>query len=156
VRARSPYRGRAPRRLRSELGQAAVEFALVLPLFLALVCSVVEFSRLYYVRLTVRDVTLQATRLAATGRQLNDAVTGKPLTRAASIQRAIRSESGALRVGIDSISINPADGGAPGQVVQVRVFYRYEFMLAPLRQLIPSGPFYFSVGSSMKNEPVFD
>ena len=56
----------------------------------------------------------------------------------------------------DSIKVNPADGGKPGEVVQVRVFYQYKFTLLPLKKMLPTSPFYFSVGSSMKNEPVFD
>jgi hypothetical protein len=41
-------------------------------------------------------------------------------------------------------------------VVQVRVFYQYGFTLAPLRELLPGSPIYFSVGTTMKNEPVLN
>ena len=133
-----------------------VEFALVVPLFLAVICGIVEFSRLYYTRLTVRDITLDATRFAVTGQKLTDETTGDPMTRAASIRSLITTRASDLKVKVDSIRIDPSDGGKPGDVVQVRVFYGYTFTLAPLNGLLPSSPFYFSVGSSMKNEPVFD
>ncbi|MBW3630613.1 MAG: pilus assembly protein [Gemmatimonadetes bacterium] len=147
---------RLPPRLRCELGQSAVEFALVVPLFLAMICGIVEFSRLYYVRLTVREITQEATRFAVTGQQLTDPATGKPMPRAASILGVIQKSADDRRVTVDSVRINPTDGGKPGEVVQVRVFYNYSFTLAPLRTLLPTTPFYFSVGSSMKNEPAFN
>ena len=147
---------RLPARLRCELGQSVVEFALVVPVFLAMICGIVEFSRLYYVRLTVRDIAQEATRFAVTGQQLPDPVTGKLMPRAASINGVVRKSAEDRRVSVDSVKINPADGGKPGEVVQIRVFYQYQFTLAPLRKLLPTAPFYFSAASSMKNEPVFE
>jgi Flp pilus assembly protein TadG len=132
-----------------------VEFALVVPLFIALICGIVEFSRLYYVRLTIRDITQEAARFAVTGQQLPDPVTGKLMLRSNSIQSLITARATANNVTVDSVKINPADGGKPGEVVQVRVFYQYKFTLAPLQKMLPTDPMYFSVGSSMKNEPVF-
>jgi hypothetical protein len=82
-------------------------------------------------------------------------VTGKPFTRAASVQALIRMRADSLRVRLDSISVNPPDGGGPSQVVTVRVFYQYSFSLVPLRKLVSMSPMSFSVGSSMRNEPVF-
>jgi Flp pilus assembly protein TadG len=136
-------------------GASVVEFALVTPLFFALVCGIVEFSRLYYVRLTVRDITVEATRFAVTGRQLNDPMSGQPMTRAASIRQLIKDRAKSRLVTVDSVVINPSDGGQPGDVVQIRAFYNYQFSLAPLRGIAPQGVTKYSVGSSMKNEPVF-
>lgn len=156
MRARPPFSARLPARLRCELGQSVVEFALVVPLFVAMVCGIVEFSRLYYVRLTVRDIAQEATRFAVTGQTLSDPATGEEMARAASIQSLVRAQASERKVSVDSIRLDPADGGGPGDVVQVRVFYQHRFTLAPLQRMLPTSPSYFSVGSSMKNEPLFD
>jgi Flp pilus assembly protein TadG len=155
VRLHSRLSGHFLAKLRCELGQSAVEFALVVPILLALICGIVEVSRLYYVRLSIRDVTLEATRFAVTGRTLINPATGQPFTRAASVARLIRIRTDSLKVALDSISINPADGGKPSEVVTIRVFYKYAFSLAPLRNIVSTSPMSFSVASSMKNEPVF-
>lgn len=58
------------RRLRRhdpERGAAAVEFALVLPLFLLLVFGIVDFSRAFNVQLTVSDAAAEGARALATG-----------------------------------------------------------------------------------------
>ena len=61
------------RRLRRhdpERGAAAVEFALVLPLFLVLVFGIVDFSRAFNVQLTVSDAAAEGARALATGATL--------------------------------------------------------------------------------------
>jgi Flp pilus assembly protein TadG len=58
------------RRLRRhdpERGAAAVEFALVLPLFLLLVFGIVDFSRAFNVQLTLSDAAAEGARALATG-----------------------------------------------------------------------------------------
>ncbi|HUP90315.1 MAG TPA: TadE/TadG family type IV pilus assembly protein [Longimicrobiales bacterium] len=136
-------------------GAGVVEFALAVPFFFILTCGIVEVSKLFYTRLSARDITLEATRFAATGQQLNDPLTGLPLARAASVRKLIKDRAHARRIIVDSVAINPADGGLPGQLVQVRVFYAYKYSLAPLRGIAASRPLMYSVGSTMKNEPLF-
>ena len=48
-------------------GAAAVEFALVAPLFLLLVFGVVDFSRAFSIQLTLSDAAAEGTRTLATG-----------------------------------------------------------------------------------------
>lgn len=49
------------KRVKSEQGQAMVEFALVLPLLLAILCGIIDFGWLFYNQLNVDD----ASRIAA-------------------------------------------------------------------------------------------
>ncbi len=50
--------------------------------------------------------------------------------------------------------IIPADGGAPQEVVQVRVQYEYHFLFTPMGDLL-SPLKNIVVTTAMKNEPAF-
>ena len=54
-----------PNLLRDKRGQAMVEFALVLPLFLLLVCGIIEFGVLYNAQLTLEQDAREGARYAA-------------------------------------------------------------------------------------------
>jgi Flp pilus assembly protein TadG len=58
---------RRMRRHHPERGAAAVEFALVLPLFLLLVFGIVDFSRAFNIQLTLSDAAAEGVRTLATG-----------------------------------------------------------------------------------------
>ena len=49
---------------RIEKGQALVEFALVLPLLLALLCGIVDFGWLYYNQITLNNAAREGARYA--------------------------------------------------------------------------------------------
>lgn len=50
--------------LKSEKGQALVEFALVLPLLLALLCAIIDFGWLYYNQITLNNAAREGARFA--------------------------------------------------------------------------------------------
>ena len=50
--------------LRADKGQAMVEFALVLPLLLALLCGIVDFGWLYYNQITLNNAAREGARYA--------------------------------------------------------------------------------------------
>ncbi|MBQ6711114.1 MAG: pilus assembly protein [Clostridia bacterium] len=50
--------------VRSEKGQAIVEFALVLPLLLALLCGIIDFGWLYYNQITLNNAAREGARYA--------------------------------------------------------------------------------------------
>ena len=52
------------RLFRSEKGQAMVEFALVLPLLLALLCGIIDFGWLYYHQITLNNAAREGARYA--------------------------------------------------------------------------------------------
>lgn len=49
---------------RSEKGQALVEFALVLPLLLTLLCGIIDFGWLYYNQITLNNAAREGARYA--------------------------------------------------------------------------------------------
>ncbi len=139
---------------RRQSGAVIVEFLFAIPIVLFLFFGIFELGRHYYTRLTLRHAVAEAARFAVTGRTLDDPDTGDPMTRAESIQLVIQQSAQNLGVDIAQIVIIPADGGAPEEVVQVRVQYEYAFLfqpiddvLSPLKDIV--------VTTVMKNEPAF-
>ena len=51
--------------LRSDEGASAVEFALIAPLFFALICSMIDFARAYNVQLTLTEAAREGVRPVA-------------------------------------------------------------------------------------------
>ena len=49
---------------RTEKGQAMVEFALVLPFLLALLCGIIDFGWLYYNQITLNNAAREGARYA--------------------------------------------------------------------------------------------
>ena len=62
-------------RWRSERGAAAVEFALVVPVLLALLLGIVEFGRAYNVQISVTHAARETARHMAIHQEWGDAVT---------------------------------------------------------------------------------
>ena len=92
-------RPRFQRLTRCDAGQAAVEFALALPVLLLLLFGVIECGRLFYTRLTARNITLEATRFAVTGQP------GSEATRAESVRQLVYQKAASLKI--------PAGGSGP-------------------------------------------
>lgn len=106
------------RREEGERGAAAVEFALVLPLLLALILGVVEVGRGWDAKLALTGAAREGARAAATGEDVAGAV------RAA----AGSLDAGAIRVVAPSV---PCDLARPtlGQQVAVEATYPYTWEL---------------------------
>lgn len=109
-------RKRAERREgEGERGQAIVEFALVLPLFLVLLFALVDFGRGYQAWLQVTNAAREGARVGA--------VRGS----ASEIESRVRAAAGSLDQGRLSVSTSNAQG-APGGSVVVRVSYAFSFI----------------------------
>ncbi len=59
-------------RLRNEGGQAIVEFALVLPILMAILLGIIQFGIIFNNYITLTDATRAGARKAAVSRFLND------------------------------------------------------------------------------------
>lgn len=135
----------------SRSGQALVEFTMVLPLLLMLFFGIMEFGIYFYTRISLRHVVRESARFAITGNVLNDS-TGTPMTRAKSVERMILTGAPSVQLTPANITMTPADGGGPGQVVRIDVQYPYTAKLPPFSLLFPHGQLMIKVGTVTRNE----
>ena len=148
-------RGVIRRLTRNVAGQGLVEFILVVPVFMTLFFGIFEFSRYYTTRLRIRTAVAEGTRYATTGNFLTDADSGDPLSRAVSIRETILANVGHFGVTSDNITLDPADGGGPEDVVTVTVDYEYQVATPVMEHVFGDGVLDFTVSTSMRNEPFF-
>jgi len=141
---------------RSTSGQSLAEFALVLPVLLLVFMGIFEFGRFYYTRLTLQHAVREATRYAITGQTQTDPETGEPISRANSIVNVILANTATLHVDLDGISIDPADGGGPEEIVRVRVDFGYDFEMPLVKDLLPESGVTLSYETAMRNEPFYE
>jgi Flp pilus assembly protein TadG len=104
-------------RLRNEEGQGIVEFALVLPVLLALVLGIVQFGITFNNYLTITDATRVGARKAAVSRFLGDSGAA---ARTATYSAASGLDPARLVVDIQSTSWT-----TPGADVTVTATYPY-------------------------------
>jgi Flp pilus assembly protein TadG len=135
-------------------GSALVEMALVTPLLLILFSAMFEFGRMFHTRLTARHAVIEATRYAVTGNQLTDPDTGDPIDRATSIKQILAERAYTLPVVPDAVTITPADGGGPEEVVTVTLTYTYDYAMPGFMDVLPAVQ--FTVAAAMRNEPYFE
>ena len=128
---------------------------MALPLVLLLLAGIFEFGRHFYTRLTIRHAVAEAARFAVTGQTLVDPTTGQPMSRSTSIVQVIVDKAADLDVDLTSISLNPPDGGGPGEIVQIDATCRYTFTLAPIAKFFGNGFVDFTVSTAVINEPAF-
>ena len=133
-------------------GQAPVEVALGTVVSVVFLLFAIEFGSHFYARFAVRNQVAQAATVAASGRTLVDPESGAPLSRAESAIYLIESSVGSTPVELESVSIDPEDGGVPGDLVQIRARYRFDFLAASLVEPFVPGSLIFTVTSIVKNQ----
>ena len=154
------------RPVRNGKGVSVVEFALVLPLLLGLVFSIIDFGLYFFIQHTVQFATREGVRLALVGRTLNDAA-GDPLSREASIIKKINDEAsivispGALQISIYPVGAdysdpvgwqNIKDAGQPGAFMRVRTRYDYKFITPLLGVMVRGGKLPVRAQATYRNE----
>ena len=147
---------RLSRILRDTLGQSVAEFAIVLPLLLTTFFGIFEFGRYYYTRISLQHAVREATRFAVTGNVLIDDESGDPLSRPNSIIRVIVENTSNIDVDLENVTITPADGGGPEDIVRVAVEFRYDLKLPFLRNIVPNGHIDLTYSTAMRNEAFYE
>jgi hypothetical protein len=133
-------------------GQALIEFALVIPIVLFVFLGIFDFGRFYFTRLTLQHAVSEAARFAVTGKVLPDPE-GNPMSRVQSMIAVISKQARALDVDVERVTIDPGDGGGPGDVVSISAEFTFQFIVPLLSALVPDGEVEFRVSTAMKNEP---
>lgn len=116
--------------LRNENGQAAAEFALVLPILAALVLAIAQFGIAFNNYLTITDAARAGARKAAVGRFANDPV--------ADATAVVRASAAGLDQSQLPVTVTAApDWATPGNEVTVTV--KYPFSIDILGWTVKSG-----------------
>ena len=126
----------------------------MIPMVLLLFMGIFEVSSYFYTRLTLRHSVMEASRFAVTGSRVADEASGDTLSRAASIAEIYRRAAPTVPVDLERLTIDPPDGGQPGEIVTVAATYSYDFSLPLVDQFFPDG-LEFTVTTAMRNEPSF-
>jgi len=125
-------------------GQSLVEFALVMPLFLILLFSIVDFGMGLRAWITITNSAREAARLGAVG-----------ATQANIQQRAATTSDGLVGAGAVTVTgcVNCGSGGHSGDEVTVTVPYDYQY-ITPLGNFVQgiTGALHFSATSKMRLE----
>jgi Flp pilus assembly protein TadG len=113
----TPHRNHT--KIRSQKGQAAVEFALVAPLLFALLLAIIQGGIAFHNYITVTDAARAAARKAITAR-ISDVTP-------ADIATAAKNAAGDLNAANVNVTVNPTNPSlAPGgSTVTVTVTYPY-------------------------------
>ena len=122
---------RIRKRIRQENGQGMVEFAMVLPILMAVMLGIVQFGIIFNNYETLTDASRVAARRAATSRFIGD--------NGASAVTAAKSAAGNLdqsKLGIDISSCAPGtypcatqDWTTPGNEVTVKLTFPYSIKI---------------------------
>lgn len=111
---------------KGERGQAMVEFALVLPIFLLVVFAIVDFGMGFHAWITVTNASREGARIGVVGAD------------AATIEAKVRSTAASLNHDeyLTVVVTNAVDqGGDPGESVSVTADYDYH-LITPLSSIM--------------------
>ncbi len=126
--------------LRSQRGQAVVEFALILPILLLLVFGIIEFGRIFYSYLEVTQAAREGARLGAVGGSDQEIVA------------LVRD----VAVGLDDeriqVKIEPLEEQrSRGDSLRVEVSYHLPLVVPIITELLPN-PFPLTAVATMRVE----
>jgi Flp pilus assembly protein TadG len=141
---------------KKEHGQVIVEFTFIALLFFTLIFAIVEFSHLFYTRLTVQHALREAGRLMITGQGTS---LTNPNARVQAIQQKFCDQliGTALSCANVNFTVTCAGGctqagGGPNQSVTLTVTFAKSWF-TPIFNNFMGGPLTLSVSSTWKNEP---
>ena len=138
-------------------GNALTEFALIFPLFVLMLCAVVDFSRLFYTQTTLQNAVRQGGRYASTGNHQPDPQhSGQTLSRIDSIK--LVTQQAAIGLSTTNVQVSSAVGGSgsaggPGDTVTVSLTSNVQLLTPIIGSFFTNGVYTFTVKASYQNEP---
>jgi Flp pilus assembly protein TadG len=138
-------------------GNAIVEFAIVVPVFLLLILACIELAYIFNVQLTLQNSVRTAGRYAITGNHLPDPLhSGLNLSRVASITQI--AQQAACGLSVSGITISSAVGGSgnaggPGDTVTISVTSKVPIVAPLVAQFFQNGLYTATAKVSFRNEP---
>jgi Flp pilus assembly protein TadG len=156
-----------------EKGASAIEFAILLPIFIFLIFSIIEFGFLMFINSLVNNAVTEAGRLGITGsnyewrQNLNPGET--PLTRDQYIEKTLKEKMGTLAdygeldiksykySGVDKLTIGGGEAsvgaGGSGQMVAYNVTYTVDILSPILMPFIgTNGKYVITARTIVQNE----
>ena len=136
---------------------STIEVALALPLFLWLLCGIVDLGRLFYTHMTLQFAMREAGRFAVTGRHLPDG-SGGTYSRVDSILQVCQAKSGGIITDPAAIDIWSTAGGSgsaggPGDTVTISMTHGLDLVTPLVGSFFSQGRYVFTVATSFRNEP---
>lgn len=143
--------------IRSKRGQSLVEFTLAAPLFFAAFYAIVEFSHLFYVRVTVQHALDEAARYTSLGLGQN---AGNPQARInAALNRfcanLVATGLSCPALGSPQFTVSQPLGGGPDDIVTITTTITKPFFSGALRLIAPVFPtsVTMTLSTTVRNEP---
>jgi len=151
---RGPFASR--RRPRHSRGQSVVEFALIVPLFMLLVLSALDFGRMFFTYIQISNAAREAVAYGA-----NNPTDTAGMTSHATQEVNVQNQGGENAITVaaacvdtagGSITCGSAGGGAgPGNTITVTVSEPFTFLSPVFRALFPS----FTIGTSASSVAMY-
>ena len=113
-------------------GTAAVQFALVLPVFLGLTLGIMDMGRLVWTQVTIAQAATKAGRFAMARGSTSEA----PAT-AEQVAAYAKNQLPGLAAASATVSVSWSPNNKPGSAVAVEVSYPFEFVALGLLGLAP-------------------
>ena len=129
----------------------------MLPLFVLVLFAVADFSRLFYIEMTLQNAVREAGRYAITGNHQPDPNHhGQNLSRVQSIVQV--AQKAAMGLDVSNLQIVSASGGTgnaggPGDTVTISLTTELRLLTPIIAQFFHHGIYTFSVSVSFRNEP---
>jgi Flp pilus assembly protein TadG len=117
--------------IKREDGQTAVEFAIVLPLLVALVLGIAQFGIVFNNYVTITDATRAGARKAIVARLAGGST--------ADAETAVRDAAGSLTQSKLKVTVAATDWTQAGSVVTVTATYPYEINIPLLGMTVAKG-----------------
>lgn len=149
-------------RSRRTRGSTVVEFALVAPIVLLLMCAILEFSVLFFTTMTMQYAVREGARYGITGQTDKDP-TGANLRYKAILQVMRNNSVGMYDMVSPVITVNSTTYatssayttsmfGSPGDIVVIRLDCSWKFVTPLIGNLFKDGKLSFAVAATMQNE----